>query len=420
MEQGYLIIIFISLFFSALFSGSEIAFIASNKLQIELQGKKGKLSGRILTGFVEQPSRFISTTLLGNTISLVVYGIFMARLLEPWISGVLPSAISSEGWIMVIQTLIATIIVLIMAEFIPKSLFMINTSMMLRIVAIPMKLIYFLLYPFVMSIVILSRFIIINFFGLNYEESKPAYGLTDLNNFIKSLQKENPHPRVEVDTKILDNALEFKTIKVRECMLPRTEIVAVEIEDNIEMLRKAFVESGHSKILVYRDSIDEIIGYCHNQRLFKGPRNIEDILTSLIIVPETMLASELLIQFISEHKSMALVVDEFGGTSGIVTMEDIIEEIFGEIQDEHDEESLIEQKISNNDFRLSARHEIDYLNEKYNWNLPEGDYETLGGLILSITEDIPLTGQLVSIPGFEIIIESVENIRIETVKLSKI
>ena len=420
MDPAYLTIIVISLVFSALFSGSEIAFISANKLQIELQRKKGVLSGRILTGFLEYPSRFISTTLLGNTLSLVVYGIFMAKLLEPWIAGLLPPAISNEGWILVTQTLISTFIVLVTAEFIPKSLFMINPNVMLRVIALPMRIISFLLYPFVMAVVGLSKLLITRLFGLDYEESKPVYGLTDLNNFIKSFQKENPNPKIEVDTKILDNALEFKTVKIRECMMPRTELVAVDIEDSMEELKAAFVESGHSKILVYEDSIDNIIGYCHTLKLFKNPDSIKNILTPVIIVPETMQANELMIQFITEHKSLALVVDEFGGTSGIVTMEDLIEEIFGEIQDEHDEEHLVEQKIGGNTYLFSARLEIDYLNEKYNWNLPEGDYETLGGMILAITEDLPIKNQVVTLSGFEIHIESVQKIRIDTIKLIRL
>ncbi len=417
MESQYLTVIIISLFFSAFFSGSEIAFISANKLQIELQGK-GKTIGRILTRFLEQPSHFISTTLIGNTTSLVVYGIFMARILGPWIVTILPQAINNEGWVLVVQTIISTLLVLVTAEFIPKSLFMINPNWMLRAIAVPMRIFYFIIYPVVLLIVGLSKFIIVKFLGMNYEENKPVFQLTDLNNFIKYFQKDSKNTELEVDTKILDNALEFKSLKVRECLIPRTEIIAVDIKGSIKELNQAFVDSGHSKILIYKESIDNIIGYCHSQSLFKKPAKIDDILTDILFVPETMLANELLFQFIEERRSVALVVDEFGGTSGMITMEDVIEEIFGEIHDEHDEEDLVEQKIGGNSYLLSARHEIDYLNEKYNWKLPEGEYETLGGLILSVTEDLPVKNQKVIIEGYEIQVETVNNNRIEAVTLS--
>ncbi len=417
MDQ-YLVIIALSLLFSAFFSGSEIAFISANKLKIELQVKKSTLTGKILSKFTEQPSHFIGTTLIGNTVSLVVYGIFMARLLEPWIVSILPGAVTSEGLILVIQTIISTMLVLVTAEFLPKSLFMINPNLMLRVIAFPIRIFYFLIYPVVMLIVVLSRFIITRILGIKYEENKPVFRLTDLNNFIKLYQKESSGTSIEVNTKILDNVLEFKSVKVRECMMPRTELIAVDRSDSIGELSSAFVNSGHSKILVYKETIDDIIGYCHSSELFKKPESITDIITPITIVPETMLANELLFQFIDEHRSIALVVDEFGGTSGIITMEDVIEEIFGEIQDEHDDETLVEQKLNSNKYLLSARQEVDYLNEKYQWDLPEGEYETLGGLVLSITEDLPVKNQSIIIPGFELQIESVHNIRIELIKLT--
>ena len=417
METQYLAVILISLFFSAFFSGSEIAFISANKLQIELQGNR-KVIGRILTRFLEQPSHFIGTTLIGNTTSLVVYGIFMARILEPWIVSILPQAINNEAWVLLVQTGISTLLVLVTAEFIPKSLFMINPNWMLQAIALPMRLFYFIIYPIVLLIVSLSKFIIVNLLGMNYEENKPVFQLTDLNNFIKYFQKDSVNTALEVDTKILDNALEFKSLKVRECLIPRTEIVAVDITGSIEELNQVFVDSGHSKILIFKETIDNIVGYCHSQSLFKKPNVIGDILTDILFVPETMLANELLFKFIEERRSVAVVVDEFGGTSGMITMEDVIEEIFGEIHDEHDEEDLVEQKIGGNSFLLSARHEIDYLNEKYNWELPDGEYETLGGLVLSVTEDLPVKNQKVFIEGFEITVETVQNSRIETVALT--
>lgn len=417
MEYSQIPIILVSLLFSAMFSGIEIAFISSDKLQIELQGKQGSITGKILSRFAKSPSRFIATTLVGNTVALVFYGIFMAAYLEPVLMERLPDVINNQGFVLIAQTLVATFIVLITAEFTPKSLFLLNPNRMLKVFAWPMQLIYLLMSPVVWVVVMLSKFIIVNVLRLEYSESQPVFGLTDLNNYLIKLEQSNSEMDVEVDTKIFHNALEFKTVRIRECMIPRTEIVAVEIEDSIEELKEAFIESGHSKILIYRHSIDDIIGYCSSQELFKKPKTINDILSHILIVPETLLANELMIQFINERKSLALVVDEFGGTSGIVSIEDIIEEIFGEIHDEHDEEDLIEQQLTDDTYLLSARHEIDYLNEKYSWDLPEGEYDTLGGFILSVNEDIPELNETIAILPFSFTIISLQETRIETVKL---
>jgi CBS domain containing-hemolysin-like protein len=411
-------IVLLSLLFSAMFSGIEIAFISSDKLHIELQGKQGKLTGKILSRFSKHPSRFIATTLVGNTVALVIYGIFMAAILEPVLHKSLPEVFNNDGFILLFQTLLATLLVLVTAEFTPKSLFLLHPHRMLKIFALPMQLIYWLMQPVVLVVVTLSKFMIVNVLRLEYSEDKPVFGLTDLNNFLQRLQENPAESEVEVDTRIFNNALEFKTVRVRECMIPRTEIIAVDIEDSIKDLKKAFIESGHSKILIYKETIDDIIGYCSSQELFKKPTSIEQILTPITIVPETILANELMIQFINERKSLALVVDEFGGTSGIVSIEDIIEEIFGEIQDEHDDEDLVEQKISDDTYLLSARHEIDYLNERYPWNIPEGDYDTLGGYILSIHEDIPDLNQVIEIPPFTFTITSLQETRIDVVRMS--
>jgi CBS domain containing-hemolysin-like protein len=289
---------------------------------------------------------------------------------------------------------------------------------MLSLLAFPMVIIYYLMYPVVFAIVKLSKLIITKVFRREYYEDRPVFGLTDLNQFIKQLKESGlDEGKVGLDTKIFHNALEFKTVRVRECMIPRTEITAVEVYDAMETVKKAFVDSGHSKVIVYRDSIDEVLGYIHSSELFKKPKSLEDIITPIIIVPETMLANELMIRFIKEHKSLSLVVDEFGGTSGLVSIEDIIEEIFGEIQDEHDDEDLIEQQLDANTWLLSARHEIDYLNDKYGWEIPTGDYETLGGLILSAKEDLPKKDEQVVIAPFRFTIITVQDIRIDTVKL---
>lgn len=417
MDPYNLGIILVTLGFSAFFSGTEIAFISANKLQVELESQQGKLGGRIMSFFTEKPSRLINTALVGNTIALVIYGIYMAFFLEPLIAAQLPESVNSGTAVVLIQTVISTIIVLITAEFTPKSIFLINPNNLLNFLSIPIMMVFIVMFPLVWLIEQMSKFIIIFVLRQPYSEDKQVFGLTDLGNYINRNDEANvKEAKVELDTKIFNNALEFKTIKVRECMIPRTEIAAVDIEDSIADLKKEVIESGHSKVLVYRESIDDVIGFCHIQDLFKKPSEISDLLKPIIIVPETVLANELLIQFIQERKSLALVVDEFGGTSGIVSMEDVIEEIFGEIQDEHDEdEDWVEQKVDDHNYILSARHEIDYLNDTYGWQIPEGDYDTLGGFILSITEDIPEVHEIVESPPYSMKILTMEDAKIDNV-----
>ena len=342
----------------------------------------------------------------------------MAILLEPVIHSTLPGNIDNDFVVLVIQTLISTIPVLFIAEFLPKSLFLINPNNLLSFFAVPIFLIYRIMYIPVYAVVFLSRLLIQKILKLPFSEDKQVFRLTDLNNFMReTLRIQNEKKKHEVNKKIFNNALEFKTVKVRECMIPRTEINAVSLDNDIEELKKVFIETGHSKILVYKSSIDDVVGCCHSLDLFKNPKNISDILASIIIVPETMLVNELMIQLITDRKSLALVVDEFGGTSGLISMEDIIEEIFGEIQDEHDDENWIEQQIDEKTFVLSARHEIDYLNDKFGWRIPISDYDTLGGYILSITEDIPQPNQTITTDSFTIIIQTMIDNRIDTVKL---
>lgn len=418
MDISYLIYVIITLLFSAFFSGMEIAFVSSNKLQIELQNKQGALVGRVLSNFANKPGQFIGTTLMGNTVSLVLYGIFMAYLLEDPLKMWLPDGFNNQAIILILQTILSTILVLITAEFLPKSIFLLNPNSMLAFFAVPFLVIYYLMYPIVWAVVGMSRFFITKILRLEYSEDRPVFTVTDLNSFIQNhLTQEKDEGNVEINTKIFDNAVEFKTVRVRECMVPRTDIVSVEIEDSISDLKQIFAESGHSKVIVYRETIDDVIGYCHQLELFKKPKSIEDILTPIIIAPESALANELLIQFIQERKSLALVVDEFGGTSGIVSMEDIIEEIFGEIEDEYDNDDLIEQKTGDYEYLLSARHEIDYLNDKYGWELPYGDFETLSGLILSLTENLPKKGESVVFGAYTFTIVSKQDHRIDTVKL---
>jgi CBS domain containing-hemolysin-like protein len=418
METSYLVYVGIALVFSAFFSGIEIAYISANKLQIELQKKQGMWSGKVLSKFLAKPGQFIGTTLIGNTIMLVLYGTFMAFLLDEPLRNLLPASINNEAVILISQTILSTLLVLITGEFLPKSIFMLDPNRMLNFFALPFLIIYSIMYPVVWLVVALSKLFITQVLRLEYNEEKPVFTITDLNSFIKDQMGQNRTAgNVEVDSKIFDNAIEFKTVRIRECMIPRTDIVAVEISDPIEELKKVFEESGHSKVVIYRESIDEVIGYCHQLELFKKPKTIEDILTPIIIAPESALANEVLIQFIQERKSLALVVDEFGGTSGIVSMEDIIEEIFGEIDDEYDNEALTEQLIGELEFLLSARLEIDYLKEKYGWELPIGDFETLSGFILSQTENLPNIGETITYGRFTFTIVSKQAHRIETVRL---
>lgn len=419
IDFSYLIIVVVSLLLSAFFSGIEIAFISADKLHIELRSQQGHLSDKILSGFLKKPSWFITTTLIGNNVTLVIYGIFMALILEPLMLKLFPSQLESQVFVFITQTVVATIVVLITAEFLPKSLFLISPNRMISLLAVPIKIIYIIFFPFVWLIVNLSKLLIEKVLRLEYNEEKPVFGLIDLNQYImRMMDDQEQAKKQEVDAKIFTNALEFRKVKVRDCLVPRTDLVTVSIDDSIDDLRSAFTESGYSRILVYKESIDNIVGFCNSIELFKKPERITDIISPILIVPETFLANELMIRFIAERKNIALVVDEYGGTSGVVTIEDIIEEIFGEIQDEHDEEDLLEQKLSEDTYVLSARHEIDYLNDKYNFGLPEGEYETLGGLILSVTEDFPEEGAVVEFRDYIFTIEHIENNRIDKIRLT--
>lgn len=427
MSSQEILIILISLVASAFFSGVEMAYVSANRLYFELQAKQGLLTGQILAGFIKQPARFIGTMLIGNTLALVVYGLFMEGFLHhqfaSWLAA-LPESLqflNNDILQIIVPSLVATIVILALAEFTPKALFMLNPDGYLEILAIPIWIVYWAMFPFVYTIVSASKWFIINIMRLDYSEARPIFGFTDLSNYIQNLnapvgKKEEVN---EVDTRIFHNALEFREVRVRDCMIPRTEIVAIDIAKGLSELKKVLHESGHSKILVYRDTIEDTLGYCHAVALFKKPKEIEPILNPILIVPGAMSAQDLLIKFTAERKSVALVVDEFGGTAGLVCLEDIIEQIFGDIQDEYDDsEDLIEKKLDDKTFLLSARQEIDYLNEKYGWNLPEGDYDTLGGLVTFTNEDLPEVNEVVMLPPFQFQVMSMTDAaRIDTIKL---
>ena len=416
LDNTQIIGIIASMVFSAFFSGVEMAFVSSNKLYFELKAKQDILSAKIIANFNQHPSRFIGTMLIGNTLSLVAYGIFMEEFLH---HVVLHFLSINEIVARLIATIVATVLILMTSEFTPKSVFLINPDAILEFLAIPIWVIYTLMFPLVWVTVGLSKWFITKVLRLNYSEEKPAFGLTDLNHYLQNLnRKVSTEQEAEVDHKIFHNALEFKQVKVRDCMIPRTEITAIDIEDGMEKLKEVFLESGHSKVLVYKETLEEVVGYCHSLALFKKPKDLQSILTSIPIVPEAMPANDLLIKFSKERKSLALVVDEFGSTSGLVSMEDVVEQIFGEIQDEYDDsEDWIEKQIDVTTFVLSGRHEIDYLNEKYEWNLPEGDYETLGGMLISLYEDIPQENELITLAPFQFQILTTTDAKIDTVKV---
>lgn len=417
MEPDQIVIILLALALSALFSGMEIAFLSADKMIIELEGEKENLRGRILAKFLKHSSQFIGTMLVGNTIALVGYSTYMEEVSTPLIRACLPFSMNNDFLVLILQTLLSTLIVIVIGEFIPKSIFLLHPNRLLSFFILPVAVIVYILWPFVTIMNAIAKFLIIHIFKHRYKETKPVFGMIDLHLFINNTLAIDDNTHVGRSAKIVSKVLEFKKVKIRDCMIPRIEIAAIDIQSSIQALKQIFTESGHSKILMYKNDIDDIIGYCHSKELFKKPKHIENILTPIIIVPETNSASEVMVRFIKEHKSLAVVVDEFGGTSGIVSMEDIIEEIFGEIQDEHDTEAWIEEEINANTYLLSARHEIDYLNEKYKWDIPQGDYDTLGGFIISVIERIPNLHENISIPPFHFTIISIKNTHIGTVRI---
>lgn len=414
-------IIIIMLLFSAFSSGSEIAFLSANKLRIELDRSQGSFSAKILWGFVKSPSRFIAAMLIANNIALVIYGIVMSEklLTHDWLKMYLPVALHGKGMLLVIQTLLSTIIILVAAEFIPKAIFRINPNAILSFLAIPIRILYWLLYPVVWIIMMLSHFFMKILFRIDFVDERPVFGRVDLDFYIRELtSKNNQVEEMDTEIRIFQNALDFKEVKVRECMIPRNEIVAIDVNESVSELVKRFVETKLSKILVYRDNIDNIIGFVHSSEMFKDPEEITHILLPVTIVPEVMSANEVLKQFTNMHRSVAVIVDEYGGTSGMVTIEDLIEEIFGEIQDEHDVPEEIEKKINDHEFLFSGRLEINYLNKKYQLDIPEHEgYETLGGFIFHHHENIPEPNEEIVIPPFTILTLKVKHNRIEQVRM---
>lgn len=422
METDILIII-ASLILSAFFSGMEIAYVSSNKIHIEIEKKQNDLIAKVLTKLTEKPSKFIATMLVGNNLALVIYAYFMGDLLQTWLEG------ADFGYIwltnffiefsLLTQTVISTLLVLFTAEFLPKVFFQIYANSLLKIFAIPAYLFY-VVFSFLSSFIIwISDLLLKKFFKTEGDEVQLAFTKVELGNYInEQIDSFETNEELDSEIQIFQNALEFSEVKSREVMIPRTEIVAVEKNQSPSDLNKQFTETGLSKILVYQDSIDDIIGYVHSFELFKKPATITDVLMPVIFVPETMLVKDVLSILIKKRKSMAVVIDEYGGTSGMMTVEDIVEELFGEIEDEHDSVVLIEEKLEEDIYKFSARLEVDYLNETYKLELPEDEnYETLGGLIVNHTEGIPEEGDIVDIDGYQFHILQTSTTKIELVKV---
>ncbi len=418
------LIIVLSLLFSAFFSGMEIAFVSSNKIHIEIEKKQSGFLSHLLKKITAKPSKFIATMLIGNNIALVVYGLYMGDVLVDWFAQYLTTDSTFFYYLfnelsLLTQTIISTLVILVTAEFLPKVFFQIYANSLLKLLALP-AYVFYLLFSFFSSFVIwISDFVLKTFFKTKGDEVQLAFTKVELGNYI-SEQMESVEADDEVDSEIIifQNALEFSEVKAREAMVPRTELTAIEIHDSIKNLSTLFTQTGHSKIVVFKNSIDDILGYVHAFDLFKNPKSIKSMLMPVEFVPETMLAKDILNVLTKKRKSLAVVLDEYGGTSGILTVEDIVEELFGEIEDEHDSVALIEEQLGESSFLFSARLEVDYLNETYKLQLPEHEnYETLGGLIVHFTQEIPEQDQQIKIENFQFTTQEVSNTKIELIAL---
>jgi len=410
------IVIIITLFCSAFFSGMEIAFVSANRLKIELDNKRGTTAGRILAFFVKNTSNFISAMLLGNNISLVIYGIYMALLLGPPLETLIGADYTAV--ILLIQTIISTLIVLITAEFLPKAIFRINPNGIMSVAAIPLLILYWAFFIPVWIIILFSN-LFLKIMKTDIDDSQQVFTKIDLDHYVRDLNdriEEDAH--MENEIQILNNALEFSKIKARDCLVPRTDIVACNIEDDISMLKEKFIASGLSKILIYRDTIDNIIGYVHAYELFNKPDYIKNVMLPIGVVPEAILAKELLKQFSKNKRNIVVVVDEYGGTSGIITVEDIIEEIFGEIEDEHDINETFEKKLAEHIFLFSGRTEIDHLIQQHGLPLEQSDeYETLAGYVISHLEEIPKAKESFETDKLIFTVVEVTDSKIESIKI---
>ena len=422
--MGSVTIIILMLIFSAFFSGMEIAYVSSNKVFLEIQKQKKDVIARVLSVITLKPSKFIATMLIGNNIALVVYGFLMGDLLVGWFASLLPAQNKILNYMLIdlslfSQTVISTTVILLTAEFIPKVFFQIYANTFVRFFAIP-SFVFYKLFSWISDFVIwISDTILKKFFKTEGDQVNLALTRDELGNYIsEQIESMDEYDDVDSEIQIFQNALEFPELKAREVMIPRTEILAVDYLESLEKVTDLFISSGYSKIIVYKNSIDDILGYVHAFELFNKPKNIRSIIRPVEFVPETILIKDVMNFLIKKRKSVAVVIDEYGGTSGIMTIEDIVEELFGEIEDEHDSVDLIENQLSETEFIFSARLDVDYINEHYKLELPEDEhYETLGGLIVSRTEEIPSVGDELIIEKFKFCIKQVSSTKIDTVHL---
>ena len=416
MEIG---IIILCLILSAFFSGMEIAFVSSNKIYLEIEKKQDDFISKILTKLTQKPSKFIATMLVGNNISMVVYGFFMGELLMRWFvrQGFNFTAFSN----LLLQTTLSTLIVLMTSEFLPKVFFQIYANTFIKFFALPAYFFYKLFYYISSFLIWISDYVLRKFFKTEGDQINLSFSKVELGNYIsEQMNAVQDHETVDSEIQIFQNALEFSGVKAREIMTPRTELVAVDLHSSIADLRELFIETGYSKILVYINTLDDIVGYVHSFELFKKPRSVKSIMIPVEFVPETIFIKDAMNVLTKKRRSVAVILDEYGGTSGIVTLEDIVEELFGEIEDEHDsDEELIENKVDDTNYFFSTRLDVQYLNETYKLNIPESDsYETLGGFIVDFSKEIPLKGTQITIENFLFVIEEATNKKIELVKMT--
>jgi CBS domain containing-hemolysin-like protein len=410
---GVFVYIVLALLFSALFSGLEIAFVTSNKLQMELERQKGTWAFKVMGHLNQRPDRFIAAMLVGNNIALVIYGMFMPELLNPLFPGV-----DSPYVLLLLQTLVSTVVILVLGEFIPKATFSVNPTFWLRWLAIPAGFFAYLFAPVVWVFSVFTK-AILRVFGLNPVAGERVFDRVDLDHFVRE-KTEDFRSEDQIDTEVIifKNALEFSQKRAREFMVPRTELIGLPQTVSLDALRAEFVSSGLSKVLIFKEDMDDIIGYIHAFELFKKPGNLRSVLRPVSFIPESMTASEIFKMLTRERRSLAVVIDEFGGTAGLITIEDVMEEIFGEIDDEHDVEDLTEVVIDDDEYRFSGRLEVDYLNEKYRLGLPSSDqYSTLSGLIVFNNENLPVVGDKIKLEHLLFTITKMTDTRIEEVRI---